>query len=108
MHQTACEGISAYLFSKVLEQWDISPVFHVGSLVLADLLVLGLLGVLVKGTEEVFVDDEVLIALGVVNFNVGEIGVHAKGKVGGEGPGSGCPRKKRGFGVIDQWEGNRD
>jgi hypothetical protein len=71
---------------------------------LADLPELGLFRILVQSAEEVLVDNEVLITLGVVDLDVGEIGMHAKGKVGGEGPGRGRPCEEGGFGVINQRE----
>ena len=65
-----------YLLGKVLEQRDIAPSFHVRSLEGAELLELGLLRVLVEGGEKVLVEDEVLFTVFVVDFDVGEVGMH--------------------------------
>jgi len=54
------------------------------------------------------VDDEVLISLDVVNFEVGEVGVNADGQVGRKGPRSGGPGEEGGGGVVDEGEGDGD
>lgn len=85
---------SRYLICEVLEQWHVSPPFHICTLELADLLVFGLFGVFVERPEQVFVDDEVLIPLLIVNFDIRVVGVHAEGEVRWERPRRRCPRQK--------------
>lgn len=70
-----------YLLGEVLEQRDVTPSLHVCSLEGAELLELGFLRVLVQGCEEALVEDEILVALFVVDFDVGEVGMHAKCKI---------------------------
>lgn len=51
-------------------------------------------------------EDEILVALFVVDFDVGEVGVHAECEVGGKRPRRGCPSKERCLAIIH--EGERD
>lgn len=47
-------------------------------------------------------ENEVLVMLFVVNFDVCVFGMNAKRKVGWERPWSSCPREKGGLAVVDQ------
>lgn len=72
------------------------------------LLLLGLGGVLVESREELFAEDEVRVALLVVDLDVSKVGVNAEGKVGGKSPGSRGPREKGSRGIRDELEGDGD
>lgn len=105
------------LLSEVVEDGHVPPSDHVASLEGADLLELRLLfrvwlllGVvtLVHRREEVLEQDEVLVALEVVDLDVGEVGVDTQAQVGGEGPRRGRPCKEGGRGVVDEGERNGD
>jgi hypothetical protein len=54
------------------------------------------------------VDDEVLIALDVVDLEVRELGMGADGEVGRERPGGRRPDEERGRRVVDEREGDDD
>ena len=92
--------MAVYLLREVLEQRDISPSLHVGTLEGGELLELRLLGILVQSLEETLIQDEVLITLLVVDFDIGEVRVYAEGEVGREGPWCGRPGKKGGGAVV--------
>ena len=46
--------------------------------------------------------DKILVAILIVDFDVVEIGMNAQGEVGREGPRRGGPGQERGIGIIDQ------
>lgn len=101
-------GYTTCLFRKIVEQWYISPPFHIGTLEYPNLLEFGFLWVFVKGGQEVLVQDEVLISFLIMDLDIIEFGVYAERKVGREGPGCGSPRQEGRFGVIDEGERNSD
>lgn len=101
-----------HLLLEVREQGLVLQADEVGTLVGLEngvlLLLLRLRRVLVEGAEKLVADDEVTVALGVVNLDVGELGVNAKSEVGGEGPGGGGPREEGGGGVVEKGKGDGD
>ena len=98
---------NTHLLDEIVEYGDVFPAFHVFSFILRLLLPLGLLGVLVERAEEVLAEDKVLVAVEVVDLDVGEVGVHAQAEVGGQRPGGGGPREEGGGGVGLEGEGDR-
>ena len=96
-----------HLLRKILKQRDIPPPLHIPALKTRQLLEFRLLGILVQGLEERLREDKVLIVRLVVDLDVREVGVHTEREVGGERPGRGRPCEERGFGVVDEWEGDR-
>lgn len=99
------------LLDEAVEDGLVAPALHVLAEEGADLLPLGLVltgRVLVEGLEEVLVKDEVLLALDVVDLDVGEVGVDTEAEVRGEGPGRGRPGEERGRRVVDEGKGDGD
>jgi hypothetical protein len=95
-----------YLLSEVLEERHVAPAFHVRSLEGTKLLELGLFWVLVERTEEVFVEDKVLIMLLVENFDVGIVRMNTEGKVRRQRPWGGRPSEEGSLLVVDKRECN--
>lgn len=98
----------AYLFRKVLKHRNVAPALHVQTLELADLLEFSFLRIFVQRFEQLLVEDEVGVAFMIMDLDVCEVGVYAKGEVGRQCPWCGGPSKKRGFGVINEWERDGD
>ena len=92
--------MDTHLLRKVLEQRDVPPPLHIRALKRPELLELRLLGILVQSLEETLIQDEVLVTLLVVDFDIGEVRVYAEGEVGREGPWCGRPGKKGGGAVV--------
>jgi len=67
----------SYLLGEVFEQWHISPSVHICALELANVFVFGLFRVFVQCSEKSLVQDEVLVALLIMNFDIRIIWVDA-------------------------------
>ena len=80
---TGSRGLNTYSLSEIFEQWHVTPSFHVRSLELADLLEFRLLRVLVQCREQALVDNEVFVAVLVIDLDVLEVRMYADRKIGG-------------------------
>lgn len=96
------------LFGEVVEERNVSPILHIGTLELSQLLVLGLFWIFVQGTEKLFMDDEVLVPLLIMDFDIGEVGVDTESQIRRQCPWCGRPSKERGFRIVDKRECNGD
>jgi hypothetical protein len=103
---------ATHVLDEVVEEGSVLLADELGSLVGGDdgvlLVLLGLDGVLVKSGEELVAEDELAVALGVVDLNVGELGVNAKSEVGRKSPRGGGPGEEGNGGVLDEREGDGD
>ena len=53
-------------------------------------------------------EDEILVVVFIVDFDVGKVGVNAESKVRWKRPRCSRPGEKGGLGIVNKWEGNSD
>lgn len=97
-----------HLGDKIIKQRRVAHSFQLCAFVLPQFCELGFLRILVESSEPSFMEDEVLVLLLIVDFDVDEIRVNTKSKIGGQCPRCSRPCEERSLGIIYQGKRNSD